>query len=58
MEVDILGLGLAGEEDLVRLRLLAEEQVRRALERVEGVAAAVVSGGYVMTLLRSPLECQ
>jgi len=41
----ILRLGLTGEEDLVRLRLIAEEQVRRALERVEGVAAAVVSGG-------------
>jgi multidrug efflux pump subunit AcrB len=41
----ILRLGLAGEEDLGRLRLIAEEQVKRALERVEGVAAAVVSGG-------------
>ena len=41
----ILRLGLSGEEDLARLRLLAEEQVERALERIEGVAAAVVSGG-------------
>ncbi len=41
----ILRLGLAGDEDLIRLRLLAEEQVKRALERIEGVAAAVVSGG-------------
>lgn len=42
----ILRLGLSGgEDDLVRLRLLAEEQVQRALERIEGVAAAVVSGG-------------
>jgi HAE1 family hydrophobic/amphiphilic exporter-1 len=41
----ILRLGLSGEEDLVRLRLLAEEQVQRALERIEGVAAVVVSGG-------------
>ncbi|MEE8524372.1 MAG: efflux RND transporter permease subunit, partial [Thermoanaerobaculia bacterium] len=41
----ILRLGFTGEADLVRLRLIAEEQVRRALERVEGVAAAVVSGG-------------
>ena len=38
-------IGLYGEEDLVRLRLVAEEDVRRALERVEGVAAVVVSGG-------------
>ena len=30
----ILRLGLAGEEDLGRLRLIAEEQVKRALERV------------------------
>ncbi|MCB1054657.1 MAG: efflux RND transporter permease subunit, partial [Acidobacteria bacterium] len=42
----ILRLGLyGGEEDLVRLRLIAEEQVQRSLERIEGVAAAVVSGG-------------
>jgi len=41
----ILRLGLYGEKDLVRLRLIAEEQVKRALERIEGVAAAVVSGG-------------
>ena len=41
----ILRLGLAGEEDLIRLRLIAEEQVKRSLERIEGVAAVVVSGG-------------
>ncbi|MEE9293196.1 MAG: efflux RND transporter permease subunit [Acidobacteriota bacterium] len=41
----ILRLGLYGEEDLVRLRVLAEDTVKRALERVEGVAGAVVSGG-------------
>jgi HAE1 family hydrophobic/amphiphilic exporter-1 len=41
----ILRLGLSGDEDLVHLRLVAEEQVKRALERIEGVAAAVVSGG-------------
>jgi HAE1 family hydrophobic/amphiphilic exporter-1 len=41
----ILRLGLYGEEDLVRLRLIAEEQVQRSLERIEGVAAVVVSGG-------------
>ena len=29
----------------MRLRLIAEEQVKRALERIEGVAAVVVSGG-------------
>jgi HAE1 family hydrophobic/amphiphilic exporter-1 len=41
----ILRLGLSGEQDLIRLRVVAEEQVKRALERIEGVAAAVVSGG-------------
>lgn len=41
----ILRLGLTGDPDLLRLRLLAEEEVRRSLERIEGVAAAVVSGG-------------
>ncbi len=41
----ILRLGLSGASDLMQLRLIAEEQVERALERVEGVAAVVVSGG-------------
>ncbi|NIP18784.1 MAG: AcrB/AcrD/AcrF family protein, partial [Gammaproteobacteria bacterium] len=41
----ILRLGLYGDEDLVHLRLIAEEQVKRSLERIEGVAAVVVSGG-------------
>jgi HAE1 family hydrophobic/amphiphilic exporter-1 len=38
-------IGLSGQEDLVRLRLVAEEDVKRSLERIEGVAAVVVSGG-------------
>ncbi|MDX1643424.1 MAG: efflux RND transporter permease subunit, partial [Thermoanaerobaculia bacterium] len=38
-------LGIVGDSDLIRLRLLAEEEVKRSLERVEGVAAVVVSGG-------------
>ncbi|MFQ5701324.1 MAG: efflux RND transporter permease subunit [Acidobacteriota bacterium] len=41
----ILRLGLSGGKDLVRLRLIADERVKRALERIEGVAAVVVSGG-------------
>jgi HAE1 family hydrophobic/amphiphilic exporter-1 len=41
----IVRIGLYGEEDLVRLRLIGEEQVKRALERIEGVAAVVVAGG-------------
>ncbi len=41
----ILRLGLSGHGDLIRLRLVAEEQVKRALERIEGVAAVLVSGG-------------
>ena len=41
----ILRLGLSGADDLVRLRLIGEEQAKRTLERIEGVAAVVVSGG-------------
>ncbi len=41
----IVRLGLTGDDDLIRLRLTAEERVKRALERIEGVAAAIVSGG-------------
>ncbi len=41
----ILRLGLTGLDDLVHLRLVADEQVKRTLERIEGVAAIVVSGG-------------
>jgi len=41
----ILRVGIYGEEDLVRLRLVAEEEVKRFLERIEGVAGVVVSGG-------------
>lgn len=41
----IMRLGLYGEEDLIRLRLIGEQEVKRLLERVEGVAAVLVSGG-------------
>ncbi len=41
----ILRVGLYGDEDLIRMRLLADDQVKRSLERIEGVAAVVVSGG-------------
>lgn len=43
----IVRLGLTGGEsaDLIQLRLLAEEDLSRRLERLEGVAAVVVSGG-------------
>ena len=41
----ILRLGLYGQDDLVHLRRTAEDRVKRALERIEGVAAVVVSGG-------------
>ncbi|HVS14323.1 MAG TPA: efflux RND transporter permease subunit [Thermoanaerobaculia bacterium] len=41
----VLRLGLTGGTDLIRLRRIADEEVKRALERVEGVAAAIVSGG-------------
>ena len=41
----IMRIALSGSSDLTRLRFTAEEQVRRALERLDGVAAVVVSGG-------------
>ena len=41
----VLRLGLSGDDDLIQLRLVGEREVERALERVEGVAAVVVSGG-------------
>ncbi|REK04354.1 MAG: AcrB/AcrD/AcrF family protein [Acidobacteria bacterium] len=41
-----IGLTASGDEvDLTRLRLIGEEEVKRVLERVEGVAAVIVSGG-------------
>lgn len=41
----IVRLGVRGEADLVHLRRVAEERIRRPLERIPGVAAAVVQGG-------------
>jgi HAE1 family hydrophobic/amphiphilic exporter-1 len=38
-------IGLTGEEELVRLRLIGDREVKRLLERVEGVAGAIVAGG-------------
>ncbi len=43
----IMRIGLHGEDDLVHLRLVGDEQVKRTLERIDGVAAVVVSGGLV-----------
>jgi hydrophobic/amphiphilic exporter-1 (mainly G- bacteria), HAE1 family len=41
----IIRIGLFGEESLIALRLLAEEQIRPELEALEGVAAVRVNGG-------------
>ncbi len=41
----IMKIALYGSEDLGRLRFTAEEEVKRRLERVEGVAGVLVSGG-------------
>ena len=41
----VMRIGLTGEEELVRLRLIGEREVKRLLERVDGVAAALVAGG-------------
>jgi len=41
----IMRVGLHGSDDLAQLRFMAEEDLKRAFERIDGVAAAVVSGG-------------
>jgi HAE1 family hydrophobic/amphiphilic exporter-1 len=41
----VMRIGLTGDEELVRLRLIGEREVKRLLERVDGVAAALVAGG-------------
>lgn len=41
----IMRLGLYGEASLIYLRYLADEEIKRALETVEGVAAVKVKGG-------------
>jgi HAE1 family hydrophobic/amphiphilic exporter-1 len=41
----IMRIGLFGTDELARLRFLGDEDIKRALERIEGVAAVVVSGG-------------
>lgn len=41
----IIRLGLYGERSLIYLRHLGEEEIKRALERIEGVAAIKVKGG-------------
>lgn len=41
----IIRLGLTGKQDLYYLRYIAEEQIKRDLETVDGVAAVKVKGG-------------
>ena len=41
----IMRIGIYGDDDLVRMRLIAELQVKRFLERIDGVAAVLVNGG-------------
>ena len=41
----IMRIALAGEEDLISLRLLAEERIKQELESLDGVASVQVSGG-------------
>ena len=42
----IVRLGLHGGADLFTLRYMADEEIKRALEKVPGVAAVKVKGGY------------
>ncbi len=41
----ILRIALSGEESLTALRIMAEEEIKRQLEALEGVAAVKISGG-------------
>ena len=41
----VMRIGLYGDDDLIRMRLVGEQEVKRILERVEGVAAVLVNGG-------------
>ena len=41
----IMRIALAGDEDLIALRLLAEERIKQELESLDGVASVQVSGG-------------
>ena len=41
----IMKISLYGQKDLVTLRLLAEEDIKRRLENIEGVAAIKINGG-------------
>ncbi len=41
----IMKISLFGSADLARLRFVADERIKRELERVEGVAGVLVSGG-------------
>jgi len=41
----IIRLGLYGDQSLIYLRYLGEEEIKRELERIEGVAAIKIKGG-------------
>jgi HAE1 family hydrophobic/amphiphilic exporter-1 len=41
----VMKLGLTGDQDLARIRYVAEKEVKQALESIEGVAACSISGG-------------
>jgi HAE1 family hydrophobic/amphiphilic exporter-1 len=41
----VMKLGLTGDQDLARIRYIAEKEVKQALESTEGVAACSISGG-------------
>ncbi|MFZ5827297.1 MAG: efflux RND transporter permease subunit [Bacillota bacterium] len=41
----VLTIGLTGQEDLVALKRLAEEDIKPRLERLDGVASVTINGG-------------
>ncbi|MCX7568986.1 efflux RND transporter permease subunit [Tumebacillus sp. DT12] len=56
----VVQLGMTGGRDLNELDLLADETIKRRLERVEGVAAVQVTGGstQVIEITVNPLALQ
>ena len=45
--IPVMGVSVAGEKSMQKLRLIAEKDIEPRLERIEGVAGANTSGGLV-----------
>jgi HAE1 family hydrophobic/amphiphilic exporter-1 len=49
----VLALNVSGEQNLLELRRIAQDQIKRDLERIDGVASATVTGGLEREILVS-----